>query len=222
MRSGKFKIAGWIFVILLLVAASLSLFYFVLPNLQDNFSGLELIHENYPKTTDNSEATILQLQEKLKGLQAENSKGEGETYIIINTTENTFKLYKEGQLVRKGLVSTGKDEILIGPNGKKFLFRSPRGVLTIKSKQVDPVWVRPDWDFIENGEKVPSAHAEERYDYSTLGKYKLVLGDGYMLHGTLYQRLIGMGVTHGCVRFLDDDLEAVYNTLPVKSKVYFY
>jgi lipoprotein-anchoring transpeptidase ErfK/SrfK len=158
----------------------------------------------------------------LKDLQAKNTKGEGENYIIINTTENKFKLYKDGKLIREGLCSTGKDEVLIGRDGKKFVFKTPRGVLSVKSKQEDPVWVRPDWDFIEQGLKIPSARSEERYDYATLGKYKLVLGDGYMLHGTLYQRFIGMGVTHGCVRFLDDDLEAVYKSLPVKSKVYIY
>jgi lipoprotein-anchoring transpeptidase ErfK/SrfK len=55
-----------------------------------------------------------------------------------------------------------------------------------------------------------------------LGDYALILGKGYMIHGTLYQRLIGSPVTHGCVRLLDDDLEAVYKTLPIGSKVFIY
>jgi lipoprotein-anchoring transpeptidase ErfK/SrfK len=222
MKSGIFKFVLWILSTLLLGGLAFVLFFFVLTGMQDTFSAVGIHREKHPKTVADSETTVKKLEKRLKELKAKNTKGKGENYIIINTTVNTFKLYKNGELVRTGLCSTGKDEILIGQDGKKFVFKTPRGVMTVRSKQEDPVWVRPDWDFIEQGLKVPSARSEERYDYATLGKYKLVLGDGYMLHGTLYQRFIGMPVTHGCVRFLDDDLEAVYKTLPVKSKVYIY
>jgi L,D-transpeptidase ErfK/SrfK len=222
MKKGIFIFIGWISVILLIMGAASGLFYFVLTNVPDKLSAVGIERVKYPQTFDGAEKQIKLLKKKLSDLQAKNTKGKGENYIIINTTENSFKLYKDGKLIRKGLCSTGKDELLIGPNGKKFLFKTPRGVLTVKSKQEDPVWVRPDWDFIEQGQKIPSAHAEERYDYATLGKYKLELGDGYKLHGTLYQRFIGQPVTHGCVRFLDDDLEVIYKTLSVKSKVYIY
>jgi L,D-transpeptidase ErfK/SrfK len=222
MRSGKFKIVAWIFVMLLYIIFLSALFFYVLPNLNDNLSAIGLDKEKYPLTTANSDANVAKLRQELKELHAENPKGEGENYIVINTTENSFKLYKEGKLIRTGLCSTGKDELLIGPDGKKFVFKTPRGVFTVKSKMEDPVWVRPDWDFIEQGQKTPSPRSEDRYDYATLGKYKLELGDGYKIHGTLYQRLIGMPVTHGCIRLLDDDLEAVYQTLPKKSKVYIF
>ena len=55
-----------------------------------------------------------------------------------------------------------------------------------------------------------------------LGDYKLDLVDGYMIHGTIYKRLMGMPVTHGCIRLYDEDLEAVYNTLSIGSKVYIF
>jgi len=55
-----------------------------------------------------------------------------------------------------------------------------------------------------------------------LGDYALSLGDGYLIHGTLYQRLLGMPVTHGCIRLNDDDLKEVFNALSVGSKVYIY
>jgi len=222
IRFGKFKMIEWILVMALLLGVAWVLFYFVLTGLPNSFSAIGIKHQKYPLKIENSNKTIVQLNKKLAEFKANNSKGKGENYIIINTTENSFKLYKAGVLLRQGLCSTGKDEILVGADGKKFVFKTPRGVLSVRSKQEDPVWVRPDWDFIEQGQKIPSARSEERYDYATLGKYKLVLGDGYMLHGTLYQRMIGLPVTHGCIRFLDDDLEAVYKTLAVKSKVYIY
>jgi L,D-transpeptidase YbiS len=43
-----------------------------------------------------------------------------------------------------------------------------------------------------------------------------------MIHGTIYKRFMGLNVTHGCVRLGDEDLEMVYNTMGVGSKVYIY
>jgi len=43
-----------------------------------------------------------------------------------------------------------------------------------------------------------------------------------MLHGTLYQRFLGLPVTHGCVRFGDANLEAIYNNLDKGAKVFIY
>jgi len=34
--------------------------------------------------------------------------------------------------------------------------------------------------------------------------------------------LLGMPVTHGCVRMDDEDLEAVFNTMRIGSKVYIF
>jgi len=55
-----------------------------------------------------------------------------------------------------------------------------------------------------------------------LGDYALSLGDGYLIHGTLYQRYLGLPVTHGCVRLGDKELEIVYQALKVGSKVFIY
>jgi L,D-transpeptidase ErfK/SrfK len=55
-----------------------------------------------------------------------------------------------------------------------------------------------------------------------LGDYALAIGDGYLIHGTIYKRFLGMPVTHGCVRLNDEDLEVIYNTLNIGSKVYIF
>jgi lipoprotein-anchoring transpeptidase ErfK/SrfK len=145
-------------------------------------------------------------------------------YLIVNTTENKFYLYADNQLIRQGPCSTGKNEVLIyGPNGtKKHYFKSPRGVHKVQSKQKDPVWAKPDWAFIEEGEPVPPPGDPSRFDDATLGPYALRLGDGYMVHGTIWKRFMGPSVTHGCIRMLDEDITAVYETLPVGSKVIIY
>jgi L,D-transpeptidase YbiS len=55
-----------------------------------------------------------------------------------------------------------------------------------------------------------------------MGDYALGIGNGYFLHGTLYTRLLGRNVTHGCVRIGDADLEYLYKNVPLGTKVYLF
>ena len=146
----------------------------------------------------------------------------GGVYLIINTSDNTFFLFKNKELFRQGICSTGSYIKLEAENEKSWTFETPKGVFTIKGKVTNPVWRKPDWAFVEEGLPVPPANDPTRYEYGVLGDYALSLGDGYLIHGTLYKRFLGMPVTHGCVRMADDDLEAVYQTLPIGAKVFIY
>ena len=112
--------------------------------------------------------------------------------------------------------------MLVSGENKKWLFKTPKGVFKIKDKKTYPVWKKPDWAFVEEGLPVPPPNDDSRFEYGTLGDYALILGNGYMIHGTLYQRFLGLPVTHGCVRLGDNDLEKVYHTLSVGSKVYIF
>lgn len=146
-----------------------------------------------------------------------------QTYIVINTTDNRFSLYRNRKLIREGFVSSGSYTLLKTEDGEKeWIFRTPRGRFTIQGKTTHPVWRKPDWAFVEEGLPIPGPAHPSRFEYGVLGDYALSLGDGYLIHGTLYQRLLGMPVTHGCIRLNDDDLEAVFNALSVGSKVYIY
>jgi len=143
-------------------------------------------------------------------------------YIVVNTTENRFSLRNiDGDTIRTGVCSTGKNEILIA-GSKRIVFKTPKGMFAVQNKQEDRPWIKPDWAFIEEGLPIPSARSATRIDYSTLGDYAISIGNSYMLHGTLYQRFLGLPVTHGCVRLGDKDLEIIYKTLSKGSKVFIY
>lgn len=146
----------------------------------------------------------------------------GGVYLIVNTSDNTFFLYKDKKLIRNGLCSTGSYVKLELNDEKNWVFETPKGVFTIKGKITSPVWRKPDWAFVEEGLPVPSANDPSRYEYGVLGDYALSLGSGYLIHGTLYKRFLGQPVTHGCIRMNDEDLEAVYQTLPIGAKVFIY
>lgn len=146
-----------------------------------------------------------------------------QTYLVINTVDNRFSLYRSRKLVREGFCSSGSYTLLRTEDGEKeWIFKTPRGRFTIQGKITHPVWRKPDWAFVEEGLPVPGPVDASRYEYGVLGDYAMSLGDGYLIHGTLYKRLLGMPVTHGCIRLNDDDLETVFNALSVGSKVYIY
>jgi hypothetical protein len=69
---------------------------------------------------------------------------------------------------------------------------------------------------------IPPLGTDNRRVAGTLGKYKLNLGEGYMLHGTPDQNSIGLAATHGCVRLRDEDIEWLFDNVPVGTKVYIY
>jgi lipoprotein-anchoring transpeptidase ErfK/SrfK len=196
---------------------------FVIPTIQFSKYQSELTKTDAIDSTFNYEAELKALNKKL---ELQNKKMQqltpGNAFLVINTTNNTFKLYKNYKVIREGRCSTGSFINLEVDSTKSYMFETPKGVMTVQTKKTNPVWSKPDWAFIEEGLPVPPRGHSSRFEANVLGDYALTLGDGYMIHGTLYQRLIGSPVTHGCVRMLDDDLEEVYKTLPVGAKVFIY
>ncbi len=143
-------------------------------------------------------------------------------FLVINTTENEFYLYRNRKLIRQGRCSTGSYILLQNGEQQKWIFKTPRGEFRIQSKTIFPVWKKPDWAFIEEGLPVPSPNHSSRFEYGVLGDYSLSLGQGYLIHGTLYKRLLGLPVTHGCIRLNDEDLRFIYHNLNIGARVYIY
>src|SRR5512136_2246035 len=143
-------------------------------------------------------------------------------YIVVDTGENRLYVKKGVDVVRTAVVSCGSGDVLQDPGGKrKWIFDTPRGEFSVNSKITNPYWVKPDWAFIEEGEPIPK-NPEDRVEAGSLGDYALGFGDGYFIHGTLYTRLLGRNVTHGCVRVGDADLKEIFKVVPLGAKIYIY
>ena len=69
---------------------------------------------------------------------------------------------------------------------------------------------------------VPPTDTKNRKVEGELGKYRLDLGEGYLLHGTPDKESIGFAATHGCIRLRDEDIEWLFTYVPVGTKVYIY
>jgi L,D-transpeptidase catalytic domain len=145
-----------------------------------------------------------------------------EVYVTVDTHRNVLRIWRGEELLREAICSTGSGVRLRDPrDGKEWIFDTPQGELRIWRKRRNPVWVKPDWAFIEEGYEPPRG-MRDRVDDFSLGDYALDMPDGYIIHGTLFKTLLGKRVTHGCIRLGDDDLEFAYKKVPVGARVFLY
>ena len=174
------------------------------------------------------EAALSGLQKDVKKLAAANDKLEKRirslqprgVYLVIDTGSNHLYMMQDDAVMRDALCSTGSGVRLSDPNKpRSWVFDTPRGEYAILRKVNDPAWTKPDWAFVEAGENLPNSW-NERVEEGVLGDYALDLGDGYLIHGTLFERALGLHVTHGCVRLGSKDLEAIFKTVKIGTKVY--
>ena len=221
------KTRYWIWIIPLLLLPLIASIVLEPETFQDFFikgkSLVSRIKDSPGELNDSILIQIFQRQKDINSLEKELGKIKpSKPHIVISISENRFSLRNaNGDTIRTGLCSTGKDHIMI-QGDKKWVFKTPTGLFTIITKLRSPVWTKPDWAFIEEGLPVPKAGSADRSDPYTLGDYALGIGKGFYIHGTLYKRLIGTAATHGCVRIGDKDLEVIFNTLKVGSLVFIY
>ena len=144
-------------------------------------------------------------------------------YILVDTARNRLYVKRQGEVVLDAIASTGSGTILDKPgdDSSQWIFDTPRGEFLVQSKLTKPTWIKPDWAFIEEGLGVPK-NAAERAEQGVLGDYALGFGKGYFIHGTLYTRLLGKNVTHGCIRLNDTDLKGVYTLARVGTPIMIF
>lgn len=156
-----------------------------------------------------------------KKLQALATKPD-EPYIVVDSALNRVSWRQGGVVLREMVASCGTGNILEDPaSGRKWVFETPRGERKIQAKKAAPVWTKPDWAFIEEGEVIPK-DGSGRAEPGVMGDYAVAIGNGYYLHGTLYKRLLGRNVSHGCVRLGDDDIEFIFKTAQIGTRVIIF
>lgn len=101
-------------------------------------------------------------------------------------------------------------------------WETPLGKTSIISKQKDPAWRPPqslkDEALQEDGEILPDIVLPG--PDNPLGRYALRLGvPGYLIHSTNKPYGVGMRVTHGCIRMYPEDIERLFDDIPVRTPV---
>jgi len=161
------------------------------------------------------ETSVVELSDRFASAFSE------ELYIAVSAAANRLYLRRGREVLREAVVSTGTNDTL-KQGDNKWIFDTPRGALTVWRKKEKPVWIKPDWAFLEEGKPIPPMDSPERRQKGVLGDYLLDLGGGVAIHGTPLENLLGQSVTHGCIRVGGDDLKVLYDSVPVGTRVYIY
>ncbi len=106
----------------------------------------------------------------------------------------------------------------------KMNWKTPLGLTTIVRKEKNPTWYPPEsvryTHLHEDGEVLPGAIPPG--PDNPLGAYAMRLGvpgGAYLIHGTNKPVGVGMQVTHGCIRLYPEDIEFMFNEVPVGTPV---
>jgi L,D-transpeptidase YbiS len=185
----------------------------------------EARHFRYPppeQSVDDLEAALVQAEAQIAKCQPKGA------FIVIDRVRNRLHLREGDQLLLTAVISAGMGSILEDPRDKtgekKWVFDTPVGRFFVRGRRQNPLWTAPDWEYIESGEPMPRNY-EDRVQSGMLGEYALDLGGGppgYMIHGTIYTRLLGRNVSHGCIRVGKEDLRVLWKKMPVGSTVFMY
>lgn len=196
--------------------------------------GLDLIRLTYELYETRANALMMRLELPKLGPEIEALNGSlreladqfataftNELYIVVNPNSNRLSLRRGQAVVLEAAISTGKNDTL-RHRSQKWVFQTPRGIMSVIRKKKDPIWIKPDWAFLETGESVPPLYSSLRREKGVLGAFLLDLGGGVMIHGTPQEHLLGRSVTHGCIRVGYDDLKVLYDSVPLGTKVFIF
>lgn len=117
--------------------------------------------------------------------------------ILVDKTDNKLLLKKpDGEVVKTYTVSTGEN------------LSTPTGTFKIEEKLISPRWY-----------KVGVVVDPDSPDYELGSRWMGLSVEGYGIHGTKDESLIGQHITKGCVRMHNKDVEELYVIVPSGTEV---
>jgi len=96
---------------------------------------------------------------------------------------------------------------------------TPAGLYTIQNKAVNPAWHVPNsaWAGSLAGQVIPGGAPNNPIKARWLG-----VADGVGVHGTSDRGSIGSNASHGCIRMLVEDVEKLYDEVPVGTPIFIH
>ena len=147
-------------------------------------------------------------------------------YVIVHIAESRVLVMDGTEVVWSAPAGTGHGFQLEG-QGRSWTFTTPVGMFHVLRKEKDPVWIAPEWYYIEQNLPVPPP-AERARVPGTLGTSALFLGDGIAIHGTNNPGLLlerdpdDRRVSHGCIRLTNEAARELYYRVGVGTPVLIY
>jgi hypothetical protein len=148
---------GWVAYVLIgamLVASALSAWLFgqtVRLRLHRDVSRLVL--EDNADVMEGLRWSVGSTQEALARAQQAAEPPADQPYLVVSIGERRVWYRRGGEVLFTTQVATGSGKTLVGAAGNTYRFETPRGRLSVQSKERDPVWSPPDWHYEEQARK---------------------------------------------------------------------
>ena len=128
------------------------------------------------------------------------------TILAVDRTHFRISLFKHLKRVQTYPIAVGQ----VG-------LETPAGQYTIQNKAVNPAWHVPNsaWAGSLAGQVIPGGAPNNPIKARWLGVY-----DGVGVHGTSDRGSIGSNASHGCIRMLIEDVEKLYDEVPVGTPIF--
>ncbi len=137
----------------------------------------------------------------------ENLKSGTHSALTVDRQNKTVRLWKNFKLDKSYTVAVGK----LG-------FETPSGLYSIQNKQVNPVWTKPDSEWVpedERGDTVPGGDPE-----NPLRERWMSFSGAAGFHGTDSLGSLGTAASHGCIRMSIPDVKDLYRRVEVGVPVF--
>jgi lipoprotein-anchoring transpeptidase ErfK/SrfK len=158
----------------------------------ESISPSELADASYKHIEDSARS------DKITGGRIETTTlqpGNGDIRITVNIPSFQLTLWQGGKEVKTYPIGIGRTE-----------FPLPDGLRRATEIVFNPDWIPPDSSWVEDHDVTPGERVEADDPRNPLGKIKIPLGKGILIHQASRPADLGHLVSHGCVRLLLNDL----------------
>jgi len=92
-------------------------------------------------------------EEMLRRAQSALEPAPGRPYLVISIEDRRLWLKQAGEVLFTAEVAVGSGKTMVKEDGaSEWKFDTPRGRLEVRGKEQDPVWVPPDWYYLEQSQ----------------------------------------------------------------------
>jgi L,D-transpeptidase ErfK/SrfK len=142
----------------------------------------------------------------------------GGSYIEVDLYENVVSFVHDDRLIWSTPAGTGTGLTLEAAENA-WDFATPEGVYHVMYKEMNPVWIRPDWWYVQRNLPIPSPDSPSRRAPGDLGSAAIYLGADLAIHGTDRPELLGRRVSHGCIRVSNEAAIRLYHIVQTGTPV---
>jgi hypothetical protein len=139
-------------------------------------------------------------------------------YVVVDLDANELRFHQGREILWSAPVGTGTGLRLDSDDGN-WDFSTPNGVFYVQMKELDPVWILPDWHFVKANLPIPPEDSPKRRQPGALGAAAIYLGDEISIHGTDKPELLGLRVSHGCIRLSNTSARRLFHNVQVGTPV---